>query len=34
MAFGIALAFAIAFGFGGQEEAKGIIQNTRKSFKF
>lgn len=34
MAFGIALAFAIAFGFGGQEDAKDLIKNTRKNFKF
>ncbi|MBI5223209.1 hypothetical protein HY990_02190 [Candidatus Micrarchaeota archaeon] len=34
MAFGVALAFAIAFGFGGQEDAKDLIKTTRKNFKF
>ncbi len=34
MAFGIALAFAIAFGIGGQEDARNIIQTTRKNLKF
>lgn len=31
--FGIALAIAIAFGLGGQEDAKDIIKNSRKQLK-
>jgi hypothetical protein len=30
--YGIALAFALAFGLGGQDEAKDIIKKTRKKF--
>ena len=33
LVWGISLAFAIAFGLGGQEDAKGIIKDSRKHFK-
>ena len=32
--FGIAAAFALAFGLGGQDDAKDIVKKTRKRFNF
>ncbi len=33
LVYGVALAFGIAFGLGGQEDAKDVIKSSRKQFK-